>query len=127
MKVKLGDAAGQMGVSIPTLCNYRGLSPYGACRVCLVEIETPRGIVRFTTRDLRENVVRPAPGRIRFTDVDDNRYEIPNFTGVTASPRFTPGCALFQRSTALRLALNPASFWTLLQTVCSRLSPISWR
>ena len=37
------NAARQMGVSIPTLCNYRGLSPYGACRVCLVEIETPRG------------------------------------------------------------------------------------
>jgi heterodisulfide reductase subunit A len=37
------NAARQMGVSIPTLCNYRGLTPYGACRVCLVEIETPRG------------------------------------------------------------------------------------
>src|SRR5512136_1518180 len=37
------NAARQMGVTIPTLCNYRGLSPYGACRVCLVEIETPRG------------------------------------------------------------------------------------
>jgi heterodisulfide reductase subunit A len=37
------DAARQMGISIPTLCNYRGLTPYGACRVCLVEIETPRG------------------------------------------------------------------------------------
>ena len=33
------NAARQMGVAIPTLCNYRGLSPYGACRVCLVEIE----------------------------------------------------------------------------------------
>jgi heterodisulfide reductase subunit A len=37
------QAARQMGVTIPTLCNYRGLSPYGACRVCLVELETPRG------------------------------------------------------------------------------------
>jgi len=37
------DAARQMGISIPTLCHYRGLSPYGACRVCLVEIDTPRG------------------------------------------------------------------------------------
>ena len=36
------NAARQMGVAIPTLCNYRGLSPYGACRVCLVEMETPR-------------------------------------------------------------------------------------
>ncbi|MGA2256191.1 MAG: FAD-dependent oxidoreductase, partial [Thermoguttaceae bacterium] len=37
------DAARQMGITIPTLCHYRGLSPYGACRVCLVEIDTPRG------------------------------------------------------------------------------------
>ncbi len=37
------NAARQMGVSIPTLCNYRGLPANGACRVCLVEIETPRG------------------------------------------------------------------------------------
>jgi len=37
------NAARQMGITIPTLCNYRGLMPYGACRVCLVEIETPRG------------------------------------------------------------------------------------
>ena len=37
------DAARGMGLSIPTLCHLRGFSPYGACRVCLVEIETPRG------------------------------------------------------------------------------------
>ncbi len=51
------------------------------------EIETPRGIVRFTTRDLRDNVVRPAPGRIRFTDVDDNRYEIPDFNALDSQSR----------------------------------------
>ncbi|MBN1757819.1 MAG: FAD-dependent oxidoreductase [Chitinispirillaceae bacterium] len=37
------DAARGMGIAIPTLCAYRGLSPYGACRVCIVEIDTPRG------------------------------------------------------------------------------------
>jgi heterodisulfide reductase subunit A len=37
------DAARQMGISIPTLCNYRGMEPIGACRVCIVELETPRG------------------------------------------------------------------------------------
>ena len=37
------NAARQMGISIPTLCNYRGMVPYGACRVCIVEMETPRG------------------------------------------------------------------------------------
>ena len=33
------DAARQMGISIPTLCHYGGITPAGACRVCLVEIE----------------------------------------------------------------------------------------
>ena len=37
------NAARQMGITIPTLCNFRGLPPYAACRVCLVELETPRG------------------------------------------------------------------------------------
>jgi bidirectional [NiFe] hydrogenase diaphorase subunit len=36
-------AARQMGISIPTLCNYRGMEPLGSCRVCLVELESPRG------------------------------------------------------------------------------------
>jgi heterodisulfide reductase subunit A len=37
------DAARQLGLSIPTLCHYRGMAPHGACRVCLVEIDTSRG------------------------------------------------------------------------------------
>src|SRR6266542_3633232 len=41
-------------------------------------IETDRGICRFTTRNLRENVQRPAPGRIILNDVDGNRYDIRN-------------------------------------------------
>ena len=32
------NAARQMGITIPTLCNYRGLLPYGSCRVCLVAL-----------------------------------------------------------------------------------------
>ena len=53
------QAARQMGVTIPTLCNYRGLSPYGACRVCLVEIETPRGrqMVASCSHPIENNLV----------------------------------------------------------------------
>jgi len=36
-------AARAMGITIPTLCNYRGMEPLGACRVCIVEIDSPRG------------------------------------------------------------------------------------
>lgn len=32
------DAARQAGVKIPTLCHHDGIEPYGACRLCTVEI-----------------------------------------------------------------------------------------
>lgn len=32
------EAAQFLGIPIPTLCHHDGLSPYGACRLCLVEI-----------------------------------------------------------------------------------------
>lgn len=32
------EAAQQLGFPIPTLCHMEGLSPYGACRLCVVEI-----------------------------------------------------------------------------------------
>ncbi len=39
------QAAEKLGIQIPTLCYHKSLSPYGACRLCLVEIEGPRGSV----------------------------------------------------------------------------------
>jgi hypothetical protein len=39
-------------------------------------VETDRGVCHFTTQNLRENVQRPAPGRIILNDVDGNRYDI---------------------------------------------------
>ena len=33
------EACQQMGIKIPTLCHHRALPAYGACRLCLVEIE----------------------------------------------------------------------------------------
>jgi len=32
------EAAKELGIIIPTLCHEEGLSAYGACRVCLVEV-----------------------------------------------------------------------------------------
>ena len=32
------DAARFLGIEIPTLCHMDGLTPYGACRLCVVEI-----------------------------------------------------------------------------------------
>lgn len=42
------QAAKRAGISIPTLCHHEGLSPYGSCRLCIVEI-TRRGKARIVT------------------------------------------------------------------------------
>jgi bidirectional [NiFe] hydrogenase diaphorase subunit len=34
------EAAQSAGIFIPTLCHHEKLEPYGACRICTVEIET---------------------------------------------------------------------------------------
>ena len=34
------EAAKSAGINIPTLCDHEKLEPYGACRICTVEIET---------------------------------------------------------------------------------------
>lgn len=40
------EAAQSAGISIPTLCHDGKLEPYGACRICTVEVET-RGRTNF--------------------------------------------------------------------------------
>jgi len=37
------EAAQQLGIKIPTLCYHKALPPYGACRLCLVEISQNSG------------------------------------------------------------------------------------
>jgi iron-only hydrogenase group A len=48
-EAKRGDtilaAARRAGIQIPTLCHVEGLSPSGACRVCVVEVEGYKNLV----------------------------------------------------------------------------------
>jgi hypothetical protein len=41
-------------------------------------VETDRGSCQFSIRNLRENVLRPQPNRYILTDVDGNRFDIPD-------------------------------------------------
>ena len=53
------EAARTVGINIPTLCYHEKLEPYGACRICTVEIET-RGRTRLVAACLypvEENLV----------------------------------------------------------------------
>ncbi len=37
------QASREAGIAIPTICDHKDLNPYGACRMCVVEIEGVRG------------------------------------------------------------------------------------
>lgn len=49
------------------------------------DVETQRGTRRFTTRDLRENCLRPSPNHCLITDVENNRFEIPDLCALDAA------------------------------------------
>jgi bidirectional [NiFe] hydrogenase diaphorase subunit len=61
------EAARFLGFPIPTLCHMEGLSPYGACRLCVVEIgQAPRTrLVSSCTYPVEEGLyVRTASSRV---------------------------------------------------------------
>ncbi|HUS04404.1 MAG TPA: 2Fe-2S iron-sulfur cluster-binding protein [Dehalococcoidia bacterium] len=61
------DVAKFLGIEIPTLCYHEGLSPWGGCRLCLVEIHEGENtkLVTSCTYPLQEGlVVRTATKRV---------------------------------------------------------------
>ena len=53
------DAIHFLGFNVPTLCHVEGLSSYGACRLCIVEIEAngKKDIVTSCTYPAREGLI----------------------------------------------------------------------
>ncbi|HCG62660.1 MAG: ferredoxin [Spirochaetae bacterium HGW-Spirochaetae-4] len=51
------QAAASVGIRIPTLCYLEGLTPMGACRVCLVEIEGAPTLSASCSTPVREGMV----------------------------------------------------------------------
>ena len=50
------EVARENGIFIPTLCNLTGLSPVGACRLCLVEVKGNRRLVPACVTRISENM-----------------------------------------------------------------------
>lgn len=46
------DVAREMGIEIPTLCHHPALEPYGACRLCVVEVTRGKWTWLTTSCDL---------------------------------------------------------------------------
>jgi len=51
------DAARAAGIDVPTLCHEEGLSPIGACRMCVVEVEGARRPVPSCATPAEEGMV----------------------------------------------------------------------
>lgn len=53
------DAARSEGIKIPTLCHHEELEPYGACRICVVEVDAGgrKGLGAAYVRPVDQNVV----------------------------------------------------------------------
>ena len=51
------EAAAKAGIYVPTLCYDPDLKPYGACRLCIVEIEKMRGLPTSCTTPATEGMV----------------------------------------------------------------------
>ena len=51
------EAAQQAGILIPTLCAHPELTPYGGCRLCLVEVEGARTLQPSCTLPASPNMV----------------------------------------------------------------------
>jgi bidirectional [NiFe] hydrogenase diaphorase subunit len=58
------EAARLYGVPIPTLCHADGLTPYGACRLCVVELGMGKLVSSCTTRAVEGMVVRTNSQRV---------------------------------------------------------------
>ena len=52
------EAARQLEINIPTLCHHEALKPYGACRLCVVEIVNHKrsGLVTSCNYPAREGL-----------------------------------------------------------------------
>ena len=51
------NAAREAGIEIPTLCDHPQLTPYGGCRLCLVEVEGARTLQPSCTMPVSDNMV----------------------------------------------------------------------
>ncbi len=60
------DVARRSGIEIPTLCDLEGLTPWGACRLCVVEIAEQRGLrPACATQVVGDMEVRTTTPRLR--------------------------------------------------------------
>ena len=59
------EAAKSADIYVPTLCYHPALSPYGGCRLCVVEIENMRGFPTSCTTPANDGMAVRTSGKRR--------------------------------------------------------------
>jgi formate dehydrogenase alpha subunit len=103
------QAATEAGIYIPTLCHYEPLTPYGGCRLCIVEVEGMKGLPTSCTTPAAEGMAvstdTPAIQELRrnilelilsehpyFCVTCDRREYCEQFRGQVQKTRMVVGC-----------------------------------
>jgi len=64
--VSVLEACNMEGIKIPTLCYLEGLTPWGGCRICVVEVEGQPNLVASCVTAVREGMkIRTSSKRVR--------------------------------------------------------------
>jgi bidirectional [NiFe] hydrogenase diaphorase subunit len=111
------EAAQSVGISIPTLCHHEKLEPYGACRICTVEIEA-RGrtnLVAACLYPVEQNLVV----RTRSEKVDKTRKMLLELM-LAHAPDSTELQALAQEYGADKARFEKESSFCILCGLCVR-------
>ena len=115
-------AAREAGIEIPTLCHNDAVEPYGACRMCLVDIEiggrkkTVASCCYNVEQDLNVTTSTPKLERMRKLIVEllspaytppspEHRVEAPRFTGALPDCSLCGLCVRYCRDVVGRNAL----------------------
>jgi len=103
------QAAEQNNIYIPTLCDHRDLTPFGGCRMCIVEVEGMRGFpTACTTPVEQEMIIRTHTAQVQSVRMEilqlilsehtssclicEEKEECKNFMGTIRKAGVTTGC-----------------------------------
>ncbi|CAB1065052.1 hypothetical protein D1BOALGB6SA_9849 [Olavius sp. associated proteobacterium Delta 1] len=103
------EAAGQVGIEIPSLCHKKELSPIGSCRVCVVEVEGAARLVGSCHTPISEGmVVRTNTERVKRTRRVTVELLLAGHTGPCVTDTGASDCEVHQL--AAFVEVGPPSF-----------------
>lgn len=122
------EVAKQVGVLIPTLCHKEELSPFGGCRICVVEVEGRKQLVGSCHTPIEEGmVIHTCSSKVMASRKGTLELLFAGHTGPCVTDRKAEGCELHNLASAIesgppRFSVKAPRFYRL-----EDVSPYVWR